>query len=208
MDITGCDRVREAVSASADGEDVELDVFADHLASCIDCRDYLEFSHALRRSNLHEARPTPDLAPRVVKQAQLMSDRFSWKAARVLLGVCAVEVMVFSVGDLFGASHADRHLGAFSIAFAVVLLGVVARPTRARIMLPVAGVLAIALSVSAVVDLVTGNIPLLTEARHIPEVLSVVILWMLARPARTAGGHERRDVPWRPTVVGRERDTA
>jgi predicted anti-sigma-YlaC factor YlaD len=203
-----CDAAREAVSASMDGEAHYADALAGHVATCGTCRDFLEFSHALRRSRLREAPPTPDLAPRVVKQAQLMSDRFSWKAARILLGVCALEVMVFSVGDLLGESHADRHLGAFSIAFAVVLLGVVARPTRARIMLPVAGVLAIALTVSAVVDLVTGNIPLLTEARHIPEVLSVVILWMLARPAHTRDGHGLRDVAWRPTIVGRERDSA
>lgn len=206
--MTRCDRAREAVSASMDGEPHDEGALADHLAACHACRDYREFAHALRRRELREAPPTRDLTPRVVKQAQLMSDRISWKAMRILLAICALEVLVFSIGDLLGESHADRHLGAFSIAFAVVLLGVVVRPTRARIMLPVAGVLAIALTVSAFVDLLTGNIPLLTEARHIPEVLSVLILWMLARPAHTSEGRGLRDVPWRPTVVGSERDTA
>ena len=50
-------------------------------------------------------------------------------------------------------------------------------------MLPVAAVLAGALVITAVVDLVDGRIPLVGEAQHLPEVLSVVLVWLLAVPA-------------------------
>ena len=50
-------------------------------------------------------------------------------------------------------------------------------------MLPVAAVLAGALVITAVVDLVEGRVPLVGEAQHLPEVLSVVLIWLLAVPS-------------------------
>ena len=43
--------------------------------------------------------------------------------------------------------------------------------------------------ITAVVDLIDGRIPLVDEARHVPEVLSVVLVWLLAVPSprRSAG---------------------
>ena len=49
-------------------------------------------------------------------------------------------------------------------------------------MVPVAAVLGGALLITAVIDLVAGRIPLGGEATHLPEVLSVVLLWLLAVP--------------------------
>ena len=37
--------------------------------------------------------------------------------------------------------------------------------------------------ITAVVDLANGRIPLTGEAQHLPEVLSVVLVWLLAVPA-------------------------
>ena len=101
------------------------------------------------------------------------------------------------LGDEQGASaHAARHLGAFTAAYGVGLLVVAVRPARARAMLPVAAVLAGALVITAVVDLVDGRIPLVGEAQHLPEVLSVVLVWLLAIPsprrARPAAAPSRR----------------
>jgi hypothetical protein len=50
-------------------------------------------------------------------------------------------------------------------------------------MLPVAAVLAGALVITAVVDLVEGRVPLVGEAQHLPEVASVVLVWLLAVPS-------------------------
>ena len=92
------------------------------------------------------------------------------------------------------ATHAARHLGAFTAAYGVGLLVVAVRPARARTMLPVAAVLAGALVITALVDLLDGRIPLVGEAQHLPEVLSVVLVWLLAipRPRRPA---RRRAAP-------------
>lgn len=153
------------------------------------------------------ADPMPDFAPRVSKQSSVGSSGTTWRLWRAVLAVCAVEVIVFSVGDLAGSNHDARHLGAFSIAFGVALLAVVVRPARARMMLPVAGVLAVALSISAVVDVAAGRVPLVTEARHVPEIVSVVALWLLAAPVRERRSSVR-PVRWSPRLVQRDRETA
>jgi hypothetical protein len=80
------------------------------------------------------------------------------------------------------SAHGARHLGAFTVAYGVGLLVVAARPARARTMLPIAGVLAGALLITALVDLANGRIPLVGEARHLPEIASVVLVWLLAVP--------------------------
>jgi heme A synthase len=100
-----------------------------------------------------------------------------------------VEIIVVSVPALLGdaqatSTHASRHLGAFAAAYAVGLLVVVARPARARTMLPVAAVLAGALVITSVVDLGQRRIPLVDEAAHLPEVVSVVLVWLIAVPSR------------------------
>ncbi|MBU6315405.1 MAG: hypothetical protein KGR47_02750, partial [Acidobacteria bacterium] len=56
-------------------------------------------------------------------------------------------------------------------------------PARARTMLPVAAVLAGALLISAVIDLADGSIPLVGEATHLPELISVLLIWLLAVPS-------------------------
>jgi predicted anti-sigma-YlaC factor YlaD len=109
---------------------------------------------------------------------------------RILLAVVAIEVVVLSIGDLVrggddtSAVHSARHLAAFSLAYAVLLILVVMRPARARTALPVAGVLALALAITAVADLVAGRVPLVGEALHIPEIISVLLIWLLAVPTR------------------------
>ncbi len=106
----------------------------------------------------------------------------------MVLGVVAAEVILFSLPALlFGheqdaSAHDARHLGAFSIAYGVGLCVVVIRPARARTMLPVAAVLGGTLLLTAAVDLLNGDVPLISEATHIPELISVGLLWLLAVP--------------------------
>ena len=68
-------------------------------------------------------------------------------------------------------AHDSRHLGAFMIAYAVALLVVVVRPARARTVVPVGDRLAGALTITAVIDLVNGNVPILGESQHLPEIV-------------------------------------
>jgi predicted anti-sigma-YlaC factor YlaD len=193
-----CERWREAVSAEIDGEALGIEpvLVAAHLASCAACREYQRFAMATRRAARVQPAPVmPSLAGRVAKAGEMSGGR--WTIIRCVLAVVAAEIVVFSTLLLFGGDggeatvHADRHLGAFTLAYGVALIVVVARPSRARAMLPVAGVLAGALTVTAAFDLASGEVPLLNEASHLPEVISVLLIWLLAAPTRRHGGSLR-----------------
>ncbi|HEY4333913.1 MAG TPA: hypothetical protein VGM78_15135 [Ilumatobacteraceae bacterium] len=131
----------------------------------------------------------PDLSRRVVKLNALADRASRWGVARVLLGVVAIQVIVFALPELVlgrehdASAHAARHLGAFSVAYGVCLLAVVIRPARARTVLPAAAVLAGALFITAVVDMAKGEVPLLSETGHLPELISVLLVWLLAVPS-------------------------
>ena len=134
----------------------------------------------------YPSRSTPALARPRDRSVLPLADRAAQLSiVRVLLLVVAVQIIAFSLpalvlGDESNTStHAARHLGAFTAAYGVALLVVAARPARARTMLPVAAVLAGALVITAIVDMVNGHIPLVGETQHIPELISVVLIWMM-----------------------------
>ena len=195
-----CDRWREAISARLDGEDggVESADLDAHLARCPSCRSYAAGAERARAGQrLAVAPEVRDLSGRV-RTAVASADRaVRWPLVRALLVVVAVVIITLSLralvlGDAHDTgSHAARHLGAFAVAYAVGLLVVAARPARARTMLPVAAVLSASLVITAVVDLVDGRIPLAGETRHLPELASVVLVWLLAVPSgrRRAPAH-------------------
>jgi predicted anti-sigma-YlaC factor YlaD len=189
LDNMACAEWITAISAEADGEDPGVDprLLAAHLESCASCRAFRADVLGLRRvTAVAEAPDMPDLSRRVSK-LHAMADRASrWLVVRVLLAAVAVTILVMSVPDLLGhggdSVHETRHVGAFSVAYAVALLAVVVRPARARAIFPVTLVLAGALLITAVIDVVEGHVPLVNEAAHLPELLSVALVWLLARP--------------------------
>ena len=189
-----CERWQEAVSARADGEDPLIDerLLEAHLARCPDCRAFAAaIDGSRRRLTLHEAQAMPDLSRKVVKSNAILDRAGTWGIVRAMLLVVAAEILVLAapallLGDGEVNAHDARHLGAFSVAYAVALIVAAVRPARARTVLPVAAVLAGALLVTAVADIVAGTIPLSNEATHLPELISVVLIWMLATPARRA----------------------
>jgi predicted anti-sigma-YlaC factor YlaD len=198
-----CERWQDALSAVADGEDpgVEPRLIDAHVAHCHACSSFAaSIDGSRRRAVVRPAAPMPDLSRRVSK-LNAVADRASrWGVVRALLAVVAVEVIVVSLPAMLArdsevSAHDARHLGAFSIAYGVALLVVVIRPARARTVLPVAAVLALALSIGAVVDLARGVVPVVDETIHLPELISVVLVWLLAVPApRRRGGTERTTI--------------
>ena len=193
-----CERWRDAISARADGEALGVDerLLDAHLERCPACRSFADAAPLPLAPRLAPL-PSPDL-PRRVSRDAARADRASTSSiVRALLAVVAVEIIVVSVPALLGdrqatSTHAARHLGAFAVAYGVGLLVVVARPARARTMLPVAAVLAGALVITSVVDLSQRRIPLVDEAAHLPEVVSVVLVWLIAVPSRRSlDGHGR-----------------
>jgi len=58
------------------------------------------------------------------------------------------------------------------------------RPARARAMLPVALMLGLAILLTGLFDMLTGHVPLVNEVLHLPELISVFMIWLLAMPSR------------------------
>jgi predicted anti-sigma-YlaC factor YlaD len=203
-----CTRWREAISAEADGERAEIDgrLVAAHVARCPECRSYAESARLL------PPRKVPDLADSVSKLHAAADRARHPDLVRVALAAIAVQSIVFAfplfvLGEEHDAApHAARHLGAFGVAYGVALLVVVIRPARARSILPMALVLAGAQIIAAIVDLTSGHIPALGEVRHLPQVISVVLIWLLAVPSRRGDGSLARSAPPRLGIVdGRRR---
>ena len=200
--MTDCAQMQEAISALVDGEDPGLDpsLVDAHVATCASCRSHQEFVHGLRRGELRAAEPQGDLAPKVVRSARGLDGVWTWTFPRIVLAVCAVVILVTSIGDLFGGSdievHDARHLGAFALAYAIALGVVVVRPARARTVLPISVVVTAALVITAVIDIVDGAVSLTRELSHLPEIISLVAVWLLARTGLGADG--RREGSIRP----------
>ncbi|MCU1365461.1 MAG: hypothetical protein JWN39_1100 [Ilumatobacteraceae bacterium] len=199
-----CDPWLEAISARADGEPPTIDdrMVDSHIASCPSCRSFADNLHELRRASVDVAAPMPDLSGRVVKAARLADRNSVWWVLRLGLGVVAVQVVVLStpallLGHESGSDpHTARHLGSFAIAYAIGLLVVALRPAKARGMLPLAAALAGCLAITAVIDIAEGRVPAVAEMHHVPEVVGLVLVWVLAMPKRlptmTAGGRHRK----------------
>lgn len=194
LDDMSCGEWITAISADADGEDPGVDprLLAAHLESCASCRSYRDQVAGLRRASaVAPAEVMPDLSRDVAKMNAVADRASRWLLVRVLLGLVAGIIIVVSVPALFGEEgpsvHESRHVGAFSVAYAVALLLVVIRPARARAILPVTMVLAGALFITAAIDVVEGHVPLIDETAHLPELLSVPLVWLLARPLPEPG---------------------
>jgi predicted anti-sigma-YlaC factor YlaD len=202
-----CETSRDAISALVDHEDPAVDPRAldAHLSRCVACREFRAAAERTRRLGaVRTAAAMPDLSPRVTRLAAVADRAAARTIVRVALAVIAVEILVLSVPTLVArdeqgsAAHDSRHLGAFIVAYAVALLVVVVRPARARTVLPVACVVAAALVITAVVDLVSGNIPLAGELRHLPELAAAGLVWALTVPThrfvRPRAQHGRPDL--------------
>jgi predicted anti-sigma-YlaC factor YlaD len=111
------------------------------------------------------------------------------------------QIIVFSAPALLlghsqgSDEHAARHLGSFAVAYAIGLIVVALRPAKARGMLPLTAALAGCLAVTAVIDVAQGRTPALTEVRHIPEVLGLILVWVMAMPKRLPTDSSRRALP-------------
>ena len=207
-----CDPWIEAISAIADGEDPAIapQLVDRHVDTCASCRAFQRDLAATRGAmRIAEAEPMHDVSAVVVK-ANAVADRSSrWFVIRAMLGLVAAQIVALSMpalllGDQTGASpHGARHLGAFSVAYAVGLFAVVIRPARARTMLPVAQVLCAAIVISAFVDVLDGSVGLGAEVAHIPEIVSLVLVWILAVPSYASRPSVRRGLSlarWAPRV--------
>ncbi len=189
-----CETWAGAVSAMADGEDPGVDpaLVDAHIRRCSACRALRASLQAPRdTATAPSSGPAPGLAREVVDRVGVADRAAAPPWMRSLLALLAAQILVLATpalvlgDDGVSSPHDARHLGAFSIAYAVGLLLVVQRPARARTLLVVGQVLAAAVVLSSVVDVLQDTISLRTELLHLPELLSVPVLW------RLASGHAR-----------------
>jgi len=187
-----CDPWLEAISARADGEASLIDarLVDAHLAGCASCRSFAASVHALRRAAAVDlAEPQHDLAHGVVKAVRLADRGSVWWALRLGLGIVAVQVLVLSAPALFlghaagSGAHAARHQGSFATAYAIGLLVVAFRPAKARGIVLLAAALAGCLAITAIIDIAEGRTPMIAELHHLPELVGLLLVWLLARPA-------------------------
>lgn len=210
-----CDPWMEAISACADGESPTIDarLLDAHLASCADCRAFAEnIPRVARAASIQVAAPMIDLSGHVVRAARSADRGSVWWVLRLGLGVVAVQVIILSAPALFlGRSagsdeHAARHLGSFAIAYAIGLLVVALRPAKARGMLPLAAALAGCLAITAVIDIFDGHTPVVAEVRHIPEVIGLILVWVLATGKRLPRDVRGNGLPRLAAVQDRAED--
>lgn len=184
-----CEQWQEAISAAIDGEDGDIDpvLVQAHLVSCRRCQQFRADAEQLRRlSRVRPATPVPDLSGRIVKTLRASDRDGAWLYVRAALVIVAVQILALSVRELLRVpdGHEGRHVFSFSLTYAVALVLVAWRPARARTVLPIAAALAVSLLFTAVVDTVRGNTAWLGEFLHLPEFISVPLVWLLARPHR------------------------
>lgn len=196
-----CEIWIEAVSAIHDGEDPSVDprMVRAHLENCATCRAFERDLASFRRSPLYKAAPP---STETIRRRVAAADRSSRPTiTRALLAFVAVEMLVVSFqpvitgGDVGEASHPVRHIGAFTLAYAVAMLVTVVRPARAGAMFPVAIVLAGAVAANVAMDVVNGTASFTSEWTHVPELFSVVLVWLLRRPRHTVSDLGRDDLP-------------
>ena len=204
----GCTRWAEDLSADLDGE-LATDrrtALGAHLDGCADCRALAAQLRALHRAvRLRPAEPVPDLSERILAVANPpRAGRGDW--IRLSLVAVALTELVLAVpalaGRLGGTSvHVGRHLGSLEAAVALGLLYAAWRPVRAFGLLPLAGALACAFTVTAAADVVTGRAAAVGEAHHVLDVVGVALLWLLAGAPRPWRHGARADMSGRRRFV-------
>jgi predicted anti-sigma-YlaC factor YlaD len=197
-----CESWQELISAEVDGEAVPSVDVAAHLRSCATCRAFSENAHRMRRAtSVRPALPMVDVSWSV-RRAIEADDRASvWWVVRAGLIVVGLQITVLNLPALVlghsegSSAHAARHLGSFAIAYAVGLFVVAARPAKARGLLPLTAALAVCLVVTAIADSIDGEASVLGELTHLPEVVGVILVWMMASPHRRPSPRGAQQLP-------------
>lgn len=188
---TTCEHVREALSATADGEVAPVGEAAvrTHLDACAACTAFAAASGDLdRRVRVAPAEPVPDLSAAILAAVDTPdTDRARTRLAQVrgLLALVGVTQLLLAVPAMLGtsglASHAAREAGIFEVALGIGFLVVARRPARAGGLLPVAAVVATLVTVASLGDALAGTASLVQEAAHLLEIIGTGLLWALDR---------------------------
>ena len=189
-----------------------------HLASCADCRTFADRAAKVTRLARTElVGPVPDLARALLAgtlaEVGRRPGRSRWVAAlRALLAAVGLGQLALATADLLVAAEPDDGTGgglsgaslahlthessAWNLALAVGFLGVAARPSRLRGLLPLVGAFVGVLAALSVLDLASGRVEGSRLLSHGLVVLGLLALLGLARtcayPSNDAPGQFAR----------------
>jgi predicted anti-sigma-YlaC factor YlaD len=203
--VVNCDDWQAAIAALAAGESTPVDPrwVRAHLSGCATCR-------ARHDELVLDATPSGDdqagsvLANTVVAHARRIDRRAVHPLLRLALVGCAATLLVVHAPTLVlgdghhGGEHVARHAAACPVAFAIGLVVVALRPSKARGLLPVIGALAAALLITAAVDIGRGITPIVAEVDHLAEVVGAILVWLTAH---TLSRRAPLSPPRRPTLA-------
>jgi predicted anti-sigma-YlaC factor YlaD len=187
-----CEGARMAISALLDAEqsDTERKSLDLHLTGCPDCRLWREEAHEVTRRFRLVPAEAPAPSKGLLDAAQAAARRWSWPAVatrtRFALVLVSLGQIVLTVPALiFGSDHdapihVAHEMGSFDLALAVGFLVAAWRPSRARGMSTIVGVAALALIVTAVIDLSLGRTSPGDEAPHLLAVAGWLLLLRLS----------------------------
>jgi predicted anti-sigma-YlaC factor YlaD len=196
--VTACGQVREALSATYDGEVAPLASQAvdRHLAICPTCHRFqADLGPDARRLRLTGA-AVPDLTDTIVTavvEERLLAPDRRHHELRLLVALAGVVQLAIAVPALFGLVAGEQHLlreaGALQLAVGVGFLFAAWQPRRAVGVLPVAVVVVVATALGAAYDIATGAATVVGELSHLAEVVGLLALWALSRRGdRLVGG--------------------
>ncbi len=193
-DITSspCDRWQEAISALVDGEDAPTvpTLVEAHLRRCPRCRTYrdriTQLDHQLRSASTERQ---PDQANEIIRRLRAADQTTTRWTLRCSLVVVAAQILYLALPMVWSTAdgHEGRHVFSFTVTYSMALLLVAWRPGRARTVLPIAGALSASLAMTAVLDVARHATSWPVEITHLPEVVSLALVWLLARPPGLAG---------------------
>ncbi len=189
-----CESVREAISASLDGElpGIERVEQEAHLDGCAGCRSWEAAAHDVtRRARLAPAPMSPVDAADLIAAVRARSGpppRLGGTTLARLGLVAAASVQLALSSDFLHPGHDHAHAGhlghevsSFGVALALVFAWVAWRPRRAvGISAPVA-LFVLLVTVAALFDVAGGRAQLLGESHHLVAIAGWLLLLHLER---------------------------
>ena len=220
-----CTQCREAVSALLDGEESETERSAldTHLATCAACRRFADdAAHVTRLARTAVATPQPNLVEAVLAAAPRFRRPRLAIVLRVLLGLVGlVQAEVALAGMLgphtsapdaqgvvlHGASlvHFAHESAAWNLALGVGFLWVAWRSSRPSEMIPMLSTFVAVLTVVVVMDKMAGGVDTARLLGHGLVALGLLLMIVLGRLPKPAGGTVPGVRPIWPRRVGRAR---
>lgn len=204
--VVDCETFREAISARIDDEPEPLPAGQTdlHLETCDACRAWqaraIEITRATR---IHEAIPTPDLAPGILEVAPALLPTRGWWP-RLALGIVALAQLTLGLAQILGVETATQHAGhseltghlfnestAWNLALGIGLAWAALRPRAAAGLLPVLGGFVLILLGFSTHDLITGAAPASRIVGHTLLVAALILLVVVHRQHRApTPGHQ------------------